>query len=249
MLKKKPIYLSTWNAFSITLERYLISGVDAMCLFFRKISAVVFILAVPFFIVTQGFSQTASIESKQKIQKKPAVADSRWASPSTQGMRVAPPAPVHSIAEWEESEGVMILWMNDDLINRLQEVIKVYIPVDNQSEKDSWISYLNTHGIPLTNIEFIFITTDTVWTRDYGPWFIWDGNQDLGICDYSCDNHGAVYGPNDSAFPYHFASLFGINYYDSGIENVGGNWYPNGYETAFSSNRIYTMNPWETVLQ
>ena len=91
----------------------------------------------------------------------------------------------------------MTLWWNYDLIDRLQEVNMVYIPVDNQSEKDSWISYLNSHGIPLTNIDFLFITTDTVWTRDYGPWFIWDVNNVMGISDYSCDKHGAVYGPND----------------------------------------------------
>lgn len=195
--------------------------------------------------------QDLSIEYKQQMQKGPVVHDrvDRGYSSSPNTMRAAPAAPVHAIAEWEESEGVMINWWNEDLVNRLQEVNKVYVPVDSQSEKNWWINKLNTAGIPLTNFEWVFITTDTIWTRDYGPWFVWDGNKDMGICDYSCDGHGAVYGPNDSAYPYNFAVRYGINYYDSGIEHVGGNWYPNGYETAFSSDHIYTMNPYETMVQ
>ncbi|MHC4942835.1 MAG: agmatine deiminase family protein, partial [Planctomycetota bacterium] len=203
-------------------------------------------LLVPDAVFGQIPSLKAKLE-KQKFDIYPKMRGDHPMPPS--GPRAAPPGPVHAIAEWEESEGVMILWDNEDLINRLQEVTKVYIPVDNQSQKNQWINFLNSHSIPQTNIEFLFIITDTVWTRDYGPWFIWDADNVMGISDYSCDGHGAVYGPNDSAFPYHFANQFGINYYDSGLEHVGGNWYPNGYSTAFSSNRVYTCNPWKHMIE
>ncbi len=150
-----------------------------------------------------------------------------------------PPGPVHSCAEWEESEGVMTLWWNHDLIDRLQENTTVYIPVDDVAEQDSWISHLDSHGIPLTNIEFLFITTNTIYTRDYGPWFIRDANGDLGIVNYTCD-----YGYWDDLFPENFASLFGIDFYESGLRHVGGNWYPNAYGTAFSTTMVYWSN-WE----
>ena len=131
-----------------------------------------------------------SISAKQHKQRLPVPDVSRQAPPPVI-LRAAPNGPVHAIAEWEEAQGVMMLWWNHDLVNRLQEVNKVYIPVDNNSEKTSWESYLTGNGIPLTNIEFLVIQTDTVWTRDYGPWFIWDADNVLGISDYSCDKHGA----------------------------------------------------------
>jgi agmatine/peptidylarginine deiminase len=206
------------------------------------------LLLALFFLAASSPGQVPTISAKQQKQRLPA-SDMRRLAPPPVNLRAAPSGPVHAVAEWEESEGVMMLWWNHDLVNRLQEVNKVYIPVDDNAEKTSWEGYLTSNGIPLTNIEFLFIQTDTVWTRDYGPWFIWDADNVLGISDYSCDKHGAVYGPNDNAFPRAFATLFGINYYDSGMEHVGGNWYPNGYATAFSSNRVYTMNPYDSMEQ
>ena len=206
------------------------------------------VLLLGFFtLANDGAAQGLTPAQKSRLSKErvliPMPRD-RTALPPL-SLRAAPSGPVHCCDEWEESEGIMTLWWNSDLIDKLQQHIMVYIPVDNQYEKNSWISWLNSNGIPLTNIDFLFIDTNTVWTRDYGPWFIWDVNNEMGIVDYDA-NPSSTYGSDDNAFPFNFAGLYGISYYDTDIEHVGGNWHPAGHGTAFSTTRVYSMNPYIT---
>jgi agmatine/peptidylarginine deiminase len=123
-----------------------------------------------------------------------------------------------------------------DLMEKLQADNLVYIPVDNDGEKDFWIEKLTAHGIPLANFKFLYISTLSIHPRDYGPWFIWDTNNEMGIVNYTCHY------PVDDEFPEKFADLFQIEYYESGLDHVGGNFYPNGYGTAFSTLRVYSDN-------
>lgn len=197
------------------------------------------LVAILFFICFSGIcaGQIPSIQEKQQ-KGKPALPElRRELPPPNVSLRAAPPGPVNSVAEWEESDGVMSLWWNYDLMDKLQENGKVYIPVDNQSEKESWITYLTDNGVPLTNIEFWFIPTNSIYTRDYGPWFIWDANNELGVVNYTCD-----YGYYDDLFPQNFCDLFNIDYYESSLNHVGGNWYPNAYKIAFSTTMAYWSN-------
>jgi len=190
------------------------------------------------------FSAFPERASGQVQRKAPSGPERRAAStlPLPAPLGSPPPGPVRCSAEWEESEGVITLWANNDLIDKLQQDTLVYIPVDDISQKNWWTGYLGSHGIPLDNIRFLFIETNTVWTRDYGPWFIWDGNNDMGIVDYIAHPQ-STYGSDDNLFPYNFSQMFGINYYDTGIYHVGGNWFPAGSGRAFSTTRVYTQNP------
>ena len=149
----------------------------------------------------------------------------------------APPGPVHCIAEWEEAEGVMLRWKNADLVRKLLQDTRVYIPVNSAADQTGYINWLGNHGIPLTGITFLDIKTNSMYTRDYGPWFIWDANGDLGIVNYTCE-----YGYQDDLFPERFATMFGIDFYESGLYLVGGNYLPNGYDIAISSTHVYEAN-------
>jgi hypothetical protein len=35
----------------------------------------------------------------------------------------------------------------------------------------------------MANVQFIIRSTDSIWTRDYGPQFVFDANGDQGIVD------------------------------------------------------------------
>jgi len=159
------------------------------------------------------------------------------------GQRGVPPAPVHSCAEWEESEGIILNynWMNADTVYKMQLDHQVYIPVDNPKQRRDWVHFLNANGIPHTNIHFIMIPLTYGWMRDCGPWFIWDGNGELCIVNNSCwhDNY-----PLDDQFPRKFAAQFGYKYYEPHLEiySEGGNYYPNAYGIAFSSSWVYGDN-------
>jgi hypothetical protein len=190
-------------------------------------------LLVFFFLAEHGIAQIPSIKAKQE-RERPSPGEYRWELPLPSLMArntAPPPGPVHSCAEWEESEGVMCLWWNADLMDKLQVDNKVYIPVDNQAEKDAWIQFLIDHGIPLTNFEFLFIQTFSYYVRDWGPWFLWDANNEMGIEENSTH-----------PFNKNFAIMFGFDYYNSGLGCHGGNYYPNGYGTAFSTTGVYTSN-------
>jgi len=195
------------------------------------------VLLALFILTTDSSGQSASFMKKQAKGKPAPFQSPSNLPPAPKAAGTPPPGPVHCCAEWEESEGIMTLWWNEDLIDKLQVNNLVYIPVDNANERRNWESFLTGNGIPLTNIHFLYIKTNSIYTRDYGPWFIWDANNEMGIVNYTCH-----YGFHDDLFPQHFASLYGINFYESGLNHVGGNYLPNGYDIAFSSTYVYMEN-------
>jgi agmatine/peptidylarginine deiminase len=154
-----------------------------------------------------------------------------------------PPGPVHSCAEWEESEGIILdnYWKNADTILKLQQDHHIYVQCNNQAAVDKWLEFLDDNSIPLTNIHFIVIRCNFGSMRDCGPWFIWDGNNELCIVNNTCWGGTA---PLDDEFPSKFAREYGYKYYEptEKIYCEGGNFYPNAYGLAFSSSYVYADN-------
>ena len=154
-----------------------------------------------------------------------------------------PPGPVHSIAEWEESEGIILdnYWRNADTVYEMQLDNLVYIQVNDVAARDVWIDFLNNNSIPLTNIRFLMIPCNVGSMRDCAPWFIWDGNSEMGIVNNTCWG-GAL--PLDDQVPRKFAQRWGIPYYEPApkIFCEGGNFYPNGYGVAYCSSFVYADN-------
>ena len=117
----------------------------------------------------------------------------------------------------------------------------VYIQVNHVAARDVWIDFLNNNSIPLTNIRFLMIPCDAGSMRDCAPWFIWDGNNEMGIVNNTCWG-GAL--PLDDQVPRKFAERWGVPYYepDPKIFSEGGNFYPNGYGVAFCSTFVFQDN-------
>ncbi len=203
--------------------------------------AVLFLVCL--FFAVEGIGQTTSLRNKQKNPRPFPAEFRRNLSSTILSPSAAPPWPVHSCAEWEESEGIILNygWMNADTVNKMQMDHQVYIQVDNLAAEYVWINFLNNNGIPLTNIHFIMIPVTYGWMRDCGPWFIWDGNNELCIVNNSCwhDNY-----PLDDLFPMKFAARYGYKYYEPMLKIYceGGNYYPNAYGIAISSSWVYGDN-------
>lgn len=163
--------------------------------------------------------------------------------PPVPNMSPAPPKPVHACAEWEESEGIILNhnWKNADTIYKMQLDHPVYIQVNDSAQQDTWVTWLNDNSIPMTNIHFVMIPATYAWMRDCGPWFIWDGNNELCIVNNTCWQGNY---PDDDIWPYEFAQMYGFKYYDPVYEIYceGGNYYPNAYGTAFSTSFLYSAN-------
>ncbi len=147
-----------------------------------------------------------------------------------------PLAPVRAAAEWDESIGVFCLWDNASLMDELQRDGDVYVITQNQGW---WQSWLSSHGIPTTRFHWLSAPTNTWWVRDYGPWFLWDGNGDFGLFDNVYNRPR----PLDDVIPGAIANAYGIPYYGTDLVHTGGNYYADGYGNAWSSRLPYHENP------
>lgn len=149
-----------------------------------------------------------------------------------------PKGPVISLPEWEVSKGVMVLWTNPSLIKVLKENGALYLFADSNSEKSWWSAWLKNNAIPEQGVNYFVVPTDSIWIRDYGPWFILDGNREFGLVDTKYNRPR----PLDDQVPIYIANELGIPYYQPGLVHTGGNYYNDGLGNGFSSTLPFSEN-------
>lgn len=150
----------------------------------------------------------------------------------------APPGPVHSLGEWEEADAAMTLWKNDSLIRALSENGNVKILTSSDSNKSSWINMINKLNLDISKFSFYIIPTNSIWIRDYGPWWIVDGKGNFGIVD-------TIYNrprPADDLVPDFIGEQLSVPVYKPGLVHTGGNYYSDGLGNAFSSTLVESEN-------
>jgi len=156
---------------------------------------------------------------------------------------VAPPGPVYAAPEWEESSAVFCLWDNADLMLRLQQDNNDVIIISQNSSW--WLNWLNSNSIPTANFSFLSASTNTWWVRDYGPWFLWDGNGDFGLLNNTYNRPR----PSDNVIPLAISNAYGIPFWSMSLTHTGGNYATDGFGTGFSSNLVYSENSGQTKAQ
>ncbi|MCX6117058.1 MAG: agmatine deiminase family protein [Proteobacteria bacterium] len=150
----------------------------------------------------------------------------------------APTAPIHSLGEWEDSEGVMTLWNNPSWIKALATRGAVKLLADDNSGVDWWKRFLDSNQIPSQTVSYFVVPTDSIWVRDYGPWFIIDGLGKMGIVDTKYNRPR----PTDDKVPQFIGRTLNIPVYTPGLVHTGGNYYNDGIDRAFSSTLVYSEN-------
>ena len=104
------------------------------------------------------------------------------------GRETDPPiAPIRNIAEFERMSGALIrypLGISLEIVRELAEDIKVYCLV-SPSQQNNAISSFENANVNMNNVEFILGSTDSYWTRDYGPWWVVDGSGDVSVVDFT----------------------------------------------------------------
>lgn len=174
------------------------------------------------------------------------------------GVSVLPPSqPVRAMAEYERLEGVVVRWgygtfdlLLSQIVDAAQEEGKVWILArPGTSDSINVKSYLAGRGIPLTNIEFLSINTNSIWSRDYGPWSVYTLNGDsLGIVDFRYNRPR----PLDDVVPEALAARWNLPLYQTvhqpdSLVHTGGNFMVDGFGTGFSSRLVVDENPHLTV--
>ncbi len=153
---------------------------------------------------------------------------------------------VETPGEFEELRGVWVTWITPsynqvfgEIVRESGEVAKVYIIVANSSGETAVRNYLNTNSIPQDSVYFYYYPRNSIWVRDYGPWFMRQEGDSEGIVDFIYNRPR----PQDDTISVQIGDDWGLPVYGSPLEHPGGNFMTDGLGTGFASDLIYDENP------
>jgi len=149
-----------------------------------------------------------------------------------------PVGPVRNVAEWEPATGVIVrypLGLPYALLRDLDDDVMLHVVVSSGSQSAAQ-SNLSSNGVDMGKVQFLVRSNDSIWTRDYGPWYVFDGNGDVGIIDHT---YNRPYRPNDNLIPVYFAQQQGIPCYSHDMYHTGGNYMTDGMHFSMSTELVY----------
>ncbi len=151
-----------------------------------------------------------------------------------------PPIPIRNIAEYERMKGVLIRYpfgISTAIISEISENSIIYCLVSS-SQQNAAISSMDNGSVNMDNVEFIIGDTDSYWTRDYGPWWVVDGNKHVSVVDFTYNRPRL----NDNEAPLKVSNYLDAPYYAADIIHAGGNYMTDGMGISASSDLVYEEN-------
>lgn len=160
----------------------------------------------------------------------------------------APGGWVETPGEFEPLNGVFVTWRYGngnsqdaifrEIVREVVEVCKAFIIVRSTTERNNVSNYLNSGHVPLDSVEFDIFSNNSIWMRDYGPWFMHKQDSVEGITDYIYNRPR----PLDDTIPWRIGADWGVSVYGAPLEHPGGNFMVDGLGTGFVSDLIYEEN-------
>ncbi len=170
------------------------------------------------------------------------------------GLRGPYPAPTGTIrcpGEYEPCDGIIIAWKQfTPVLAQMGALItnqgdaNLYVACDSTSVRNSAQSALTNAGADMSRVQFIITTTNTVWMRDYGPRYIYEGDV-RAIIDHTYNRPR----PNDDLFPNAFSTFKNHARYTLPLIHGGGNYHLNGLGDSWATRLINNENPSLTEAQ
>lgn len=151
-----------------------------------------------------------------------------------------PPAPVTNFAEFDQVQSVLIrhqFGIPYALIAAMSQETGVTTIV-TENNLNSVINQYQSNGVNLDNCDFIIASTNSYWTRDFGPWFVFDGNDEIGIVDFEYNRPR----PLDNAIPAKVAQHLNVNLFSTDLLHTGGNYMTDGMGISASTHIVHTEN-------
>lgn len=160
---------------------------------------------------------------------------------------IAPPTDVWCPPEYAPMAGIMIAWEGSGswttiLAKMAKEITTVgdadvHVMVDSTSERSSARSKLQSYGVNMNRVVFHVVSTDTIWIRDYGPRYIYQG-QVRSVVDHVYNRPR----PRDDDQPIYFANALGHARYDIPLIHGGGNFHLDGLGGGYATRLINNEN-------
>ncbi|MEM1042156.1 MAG: agmatine deiminase family protein [Bacteroidota bacterium] len=158
-----------------------------------------------------------------------------------------PPGPVRNIAEFERSEAVLVrypLGIPLNLVAALSEHVRVITTVASASQENQARSAYQNAGVTMANADFLRARTNSIWTRDYGPFYVADGNREISVIDFIYNRPR----PNDNAVPSALAAHLGTPLYAMDLVHTGGNYMTDGRGVSASTDLVWSENGFNEAL-
>ena len=171
-----------------------------------------------------------------------------------------PIQPVRMCAEWEPADGTLVRYpfgIPGSLVRELAADDSLFILVETQGLENQCRDYLSSLGVDLDWVRFILTPTYSIWTRDWGPHSVFDGDGIWGITDPIFDGYPWVPpGPppaeravepgrgweEDDAINATLAAEWNAPLHSLPAYCTGGNIMADGYGTAFSTRQMVNEN-------
>ena len=156
---------------------------------------------------------------------------------------------VASPPEYSPSNGIMLRYGAGGFTDVVTDVVVAltadptkddiaYVVVASASTQNSATTVFTNAGADMSKVKFIIDPTDSVWLRDYGPHFIWQGGTRAIV-----DSHYYPERPQDNYIPTLTADdYFKETSFDIGLYYSGGNFQPGPNGTGFVTGLILLDN-------
>jgi agmatine/peptidylarginine deiminase len=160
---------------------------------------------------------------------------------------------VETPGEFEPLRGVFVTWIYSqssyrpifrEIVREVAEVCKCYV-IASSSDTTSIKSYLTSNGVPLDSVVFYVWPYNSIWMRDYGPWFMRKQDNSEGMVDFIYNRPR----PLDDTISRCISYRWQIPFYNSPLTHAGGNFMTDGLGTGFASTLIYQENSSFTARQ
>lgn len=162
----------------------------------------------------------------------------------------APGGWVETPGEFEPLRGVFVTWryaygseqdfIFREIVREVVDVAKAFIIVRSSSEQSNVSGYLSSGGVSLDSVSFFQYVNNSIWIRDYGPWFMRKHDNAEGIVDFI---YNRSWRPDDDTIPWRIGNSMATPVYGSPVIHPGGNFMVDGLGTGFASDLIYDENP------
>lgn len=171
------------------------------------------------------------------------------------GATVPPTGPIYCPGEYEPMDAILIAWEG---LNSWKTILAqmcaqittvgeadVFVAVDTASEQSSAAASIQNAGADMSRVNFRIVRTDSIWMRDYGPRYVYEGDC-RAIVDHLYNRPSRIY---DNMFPSYYAADRNFAYYDLGLTHGGGNYHLDSVGRAHTTRLINNENPGLTELQ
>jgi agmatine/peptidylarginine deiminase len=152
-----------------------------------------------------------------------------------------PVAPIRNCAEFEPCTGALIrypLGVPYNLIHELTDDVIVHVIVSSTSYSTAVANFV-AQGVDTSRVEWVVAPNNSIWTRDYGPWFVFDGNGDQVILDHFYNRPAR---PDDNQIPAVLGGLWGIPVVTHDLWHTGGNYMTEGHGLSYSTDLVWNEN-------